>query len=560
MHQLSDQIERKFIDVMDASEWEIETDTGWEPLIDVKKTVEYEIYRMELSDGMFLESADNHIVFDQNMNEVFVKELKPNDLVQTKFGLKSVIHVTSTRLNENMYDLGVNSSNHRYYSNNILSHNTTCAAAYIIWFAMFIPDSTILIAAHKYSGAQEIMQRIRYAYEHVPDHIRDAVVDYNKGSMTFANGSRIISATTTETTGRGLSISLLYSDEFSFVRPTIAREFWTSISPTLSTGGKAIITSTPNSDEDTFSHIWRDANKTWDEYGNECDIGKNGFKAFKADWSVHPDRDQKWADEERSRLGDEKFRREHCLEFIRDDELLISSLKLASMEGKDPIYKQGQIRWYKKPERQFTYLVSLDPSLGTGGDPAAIQVFEMPTLIQVGEWQHNRTMIPGQIEVLRQITQHIKETAGEDTVIYWSVENNTIGEAALIVINEMGEENIPGTFLSEPAKMGSGRRYRRGFTTTNKSKLAACSKLKNLIETDRMTVNSKLLISELKNFVAIGGSYKAKLGEKDDLVMSTLLVVRMGQYISGFDDKIYDKFAEKFEADYQVPLPIYILR
>jgi hypothetical protein len=349
-------------------------------------------------------------------------------------------------------------------------------------------------------------------------------------------------------------------DEFAFVRPTIAREFWTSISPTLSTGGKAIITSTPNGDEDTFSHIWREANKIWDEYGNARELGSNGFKSYKADWKAHPERDQKWGDEEKSRLGEEKFRREHCLEFIRDDELLISSLKLAVLEGTDPIYKQGQIRWFKKPDRQYTYLVSLDPSLGTGGDPSAIQVFEMPTMIQVGEWQHNRTMIPGQIEVMRQITQHIKEAGGEDTVIYWSVENNTIGEAALIVINEMGEENIPGTFLSEPAKMGSGRRYRRGFTTTNKSKLAACSKLKNLIETDRMTVNSKLLISELKNFVAIGGSYKAKLGEKDDLVMSTLLVVRMGQFISGFDDKIYDKFAEKFEADYQVPLPIFVLR
>lgn len=462
------------------------------------------------------------------------------------------------------YQLDLIHTYHNYrFSINMLGRQmgkTTCAAAYIVWYAMFVPDSTILIAAHKYTGAQEIMQRIRYAYENVPDHIRDAVVDYNKGSMTFANGSRIISATTTETTGRGLSISLLYCDEFAFVRPTIAREFWTSISPTLSTGGKAIITSTPNGDEDTFSHIWREANKTWDEYGNERALGSNGFKSYKADWKAHPERDQKWGDEEQSRLGEEKFRREHCLEFIRDDELLISSLKLAVMEGKDPIYKQGQIRWYKKPDRQYTYLVSLDPSLGTGGDPAAIQVFEMPTLIQVGEWQHNRTMIPGQIEVLRQITTHIKEVGGEDTTIYWSVENNTIGEAALIVINEMGEENIPGTFLSEPAKMGSGRRYRRGFTTTNKSKLAACSKLKNLIETDRMTVNSKMLVSELKNFVAIGGSYKAKLGEKDDLVLSTLLAVRMGQFISGFDDKIYDRFAEKFEAETQVPLPIYILR
>ena len=122
---------------------------------------------------------------------------------------------------------------------------STSAAGYLLWYAMFVPDSTILIAAHKYTGAQEIMQRIRFAYELCPDHIRAGVTSYNKGSIDFENGSRIVSATTTETTGRGMSISLLYADEFAFVRPTIAKEFWTAISPTLATGGKAIITSTP---------------------------------------------------------------------------------------------------------------------------------------------------------------------------------------------------------------------------------------------------------------------------------------------------------------------------
>jgi hypothetical protein len=125
---------------------------------------------------------------------------------------------------------------------------TTSAAGYLLWFAMFRPDSTILIAAHKYTGAQEIMQRVRYAYELCPDWIRAGVTSYNKGSIDFENGSRIVSQTTTETTGRGMSITLLYCDEFAFVRPTIAKEFWTSISPTLSTGVKAIINSTPNSD------------------------------------------------------------------------------------------------------------------------------------------------------------------------------------------------------------------------------------------------------------------------------------------------------------------------
>jgi hypothetical protein len=106
---------------------------------------------------------------------------------------------------------------------------TTCAAGYLLWYAMFHPDQTVLVAAHKYTGAQEIMQRIRYAYEDCPDHIRCGVTNYNKGSIEFDNGSRIVSATTTGNTGRGMSISLLYCDEFAFVQPNIADEFWTSI-------------------------------------------------------------------------------------------------------------------------------------------------------------------------------------------------------------------------------------------------------------------------------------------------------------------------------------------
>lgn len=187
---------------------------------------------------------------------------------------------------------------------------STSAAGYLLWYAMFIPDSTILIAAHKYLGAQEIMQRIRYAYEACPDHIRAGVVSYNKGSIEFENGSRIVAQATTENTGRGMSITLLYLDEFAFVRPTIASEFWTSITPTLSTGGKAIITSTPNSDEDQFAKIWKGAIRTEDEYGNQTELGRNGFKAYRSYWHEHPDRDEKWADEQRAQLGEERFMRE----------------------------------------------------------------------------------------------------------------------------------------------------------------------------------------------------------------------------------------------------------
>lgn len=87
---------------------------------------------------------------------------------------------------------------------------STTAAGYLLWYAMFVPDSTILIAAHKYQGAQEIMLRIRYAYENCPMHIKAGAVTYNKGSIEFDNGSRIVAQTTTENTGRGMSVTLLY--------------------------------------------------------------------------------------------------------------------------------------------------------------------------------------------------------------------------------------------------------------------------------------------------------------------------------------------------------------
>jgi Terminase large subunit, T4likevirus-type, N-terminal/Terminase RNaseH-like domain len=434
---------------------------------------------------------------------------------------------------------------------------STLAAGYLLWYAMFIPDSTILVASNKYTGAQDIMQRIRYAYENCPDHIRAGVVDYNKGSLGFDNGSRIVSATTTETTGRGMSISLLYCDELAFVRPTIAREFWTSISPTLSTGGKAIITSTPNSDEDQFADIWKEANKRFDAHGNETKLGRNGFSAFLATWDRHPERNKDWAEREMASVGIDRFRREHNCEFVIYDETLIAPGILVDLSGIDPIEKQGQVRWYEKPQRDHIYIVALDPSLGTGGDPAAIEVFDATTMRQVAEWTHNTTIIQKQVAILAEICKYIKDITNDAGNIYYSVENNTIGEAALHAIADIGEENIPGSFLSEPSNAGS-RRWRKGFNTTPKSKIAACSKFKLWMETGKIKLCSKSLISELKTFVAHGVSYQGKVGETDDLVMATLLAVRMILHLRMYDSRISSNLTME-PADFIPPMPFVVI-
>ena len=461
------------------------------------------------------------------------------------------------------YQLGLMHSYHNFRFNiNMMPRQTgktTCASIYLAWYAMFIPDQTILVAAHKYTGAQEIMSRIRFVYESCPDHIRAGVTSYNKQSIEFENGSRIVAQTTTGNTGRGMSISLLYCDEFAFVQPNIAEEFWTSISPTLATGGRAIITSTPNSDEDTFATIWKQAENKFDEHGNEQELGSNGFHSFIAHWSEHPDRDEEWKVAEVGRIGEEKFRREYGCEFLVFDETLINSIKLAAMEGVNPILNMGQTRWYKKPTNQFTYCIALDPSMGTGGDNAAIQVFELPSYEQVAEWQHNQTAIPGQIRVLSDICKYIEQETKNPQGIYWSVENNGLGEAALIVINDFGEENIPGLFVSEPMRKGHVRKFRKGFNTTHSTKVTACSRLKTMLENDRMTINSKPLLSELKGFIATNTSFQAKSGMSDDLVSATLLALRMITVLKDWDPRVYDTFNQaEVDADYEMPMPIFV--
>ena len=512
-------------------------------------------------DGVLVKKAYKKETFTREQLTEFAKCADPKDGV--KYFLSNyfnIQHPTKGRMTYNPFEYQdkLIDTYHNYRFNiNMLPRQTgksTTAAGYLLWYAMFVPDSVILIAAHKYAGAQEIMQRIRYAYELCPDHIRAGVTSYNKGSIDFDNGSRIVAQATTDNTGRGMSITLLYCDEFAFVRPSIAREFWTSISPTLATGGKAIITSTPNSDEDQFAQIWRDANKTFDSDGEETDIGVNGFKSYRSYWWEHPDRDDQWKAEELGRIGEERFRREHDCEFIIFDETLIDSLVLTNMIGNDPSFRHGKVRWYKQPEKGKSYLVGLDPSLGTGGDPAAIEIFEVPSMIQVGEWSHNKTPIPQQIRIMIDILKYLVDECGDNNSVYYSVENNTIGEAALMSIAEVGEENISGFFLTEPKSHGNARTYRRGFNTTHRSKLTVCAKFKTLVETEKVKINSKPLISELKSFIASGNSYSAKVGDTDDLVMATLLVMRMAQTLKSYNPELDSHMADS--DDYNVePMP-----
>ena len=150
----------------------------------------------------------------------------------------------------------------------------------------------------------------------------------------------------------------------------------------------------------------------------------------------------------------------------------------------------------------------------------------------------------------------MEQDASATPSIFYSMENNTLGEAALMRVMDIGEENIMGMFLSEPIRKGHRRKFRRGFNTTAKHKIDACAKFKELIENNKMEINSKPLISELKNFVATGVSYKGKPGEHDDLVSASLLATRMMKVLADFVPKIFEQWTNR-TSEYIAPMPIF---
>jgi hypothetical protein len=220
---------------------------------------------------------------------------------------------------------------------------------------------------------------------------------------------------------------------------------------------------------------------------------------------------------------------------------LIDSRVLSTLTSKEAEFKTGEIRWWLRPEANSIYCVGLDPSAGVGRDYSAIQVWKLPEMKQVAEWMHNRSSVAFQLKTMIQILQFLDREIRKlpnqigEPDLYWTFENNSYGQSVIELLNEVGLDAIPGQLMSEPGQ--SVNRMRRGLNTNTKTKSQAITKFKSLIESNRMQIHSKPLVSELKNYVSKGDSFAAKSGEHDDLVSSTLLIVRMSQMIGKWDDQ-----------------------
>lgn len=522
------------------------SEDGYVDVIASRQTVEYHPWRLTLEDGYDLVCADHHLV-STDRGLLRVNELTFEDYVHTKTGPQRVLDVQATDDEpELMYDLEIGSDDHLYFTNGILSHNTTVISVYLLWYACFKEDKHVLVASKDSAGALDVMDRIRFAYEELPMWLKPGVTAYNRHSIEFDNGSSIRSVATTENTGRGKSLALLMIDELAFIKPSIQQAMWISLAPTLSTGGACIISSTPNGDSELFAQLWRQAVSGLEtEVPTDADEEQvEEFYPIDVKWNEHPDRTETYRQTMIKKIGEEKFRQEYACEFLSSDPLLINTLTLSNIKEVEPFYVDKGFSFWKELSPHKTYLIGVDVAEGMGKDFSTIQLVELETLEQVAEFRNNKIKEDQLYDAIKYILTKLRGVqdpqTGKRPSVYWSFENNSAGAA--IGVLYANDEKFPDWDTLELVNDKKDKSSRYGMRTTNKSKVEACRFLKKLVErVNGLNIKSKTLLFELKNYVATGASYAAKPGGTDDLVSAMLIVSRIVEYLSTFDDDAFDK-------------------
>jgi hypothetical protein len=421
---------------------------------------------------------------------------------------------------------------------------TTVVAMYVIWLTCFAKKDEpklCIIASKAMAHATEIMSRIKFAYEELPEWLKPGCKYYSRTSIEFDNNAKIKCEATSEKTGRGSSPSFLFIDEIAFLSRRIQEEMWASLAPSLSTGGKFVLTSTPNGDSDLFAQLWRGANS-----------GANSFNPIKALWYQHPSRDEKYYKEMVGKLGPVKARQELDCEFLSSDALLIDSRRLHMMRAKPHIREEMGFKFWKDVGGGGkTYLLGVDPATGNGSDFTSIEVVEFPSLEQVAELRLNNVNIPLIYAKIKWILKHLRtpDANRRRAEVVWSFERNGVGEALVAMIQN--DDSPDGGVYIDGVELYNESANRFGCYTTGKSKLVTCMQLKNLIEKidNGLQINSDVLLEELKNFVARGGSYEAKIGGTDDCIMAMNVVMKLMNRLSHYDDKAREIVYESLAPD-----------
>ena len=375
---------------------------------------------------------------------------------------------------------------------------TSCA--YLLWYLLFTPEVTVAVLANKGVIAREMISRIVTMLESVPFFLQPGVKILNKGSIEFGNDSKVVAAATSSSSIRGLSINLLYLDEFAFVEN--AEEFYTSTYPVVTSGknSKVIITSTANGVGNMFYKIYESAIQKQSEY-----------KHFLINWYDVPGRDEEWKKQTIANTSETQFEQEYGNSFLGTGNTLINSNILLGMRSIDPDWSRDNINIYTRPIEGHAYICTVDVSKGRGMDYSTFSVFDVSVqpFKQVATFRDNMLspmLLPDMIN------KYVKPY-NEALVI---VENNA--EGGMVAQQLHYDIEYPNVFVQ-----GMTKQEDIGVTMNKKVKRIGCSTLKELLEEHRLELCDRATITELLTFVNKGTSYEAAKGYHDDMVMNCVL-------------------------------------
>lgn len=381
---------------------------------------------------------------------------------------------------------------------------STIVAAYFAWYILFNDNKTAVILANKQAIAVEIFARMQFIIENIPQWLQQGVVEWNKKSMVLENGSRCIAAATSASAVRGMSVNLLLLDEFAHLMPNLADEFIASVFPTLSSSesSKLVIISTPNG----LNHY----HKLWIEAQN----GRNDFKCVEGKWQENPNRSPAWAESQRAKLGEVKYRQEIECTFEGSSYTLVDGAKLASLPIAVPIYEKDHMELFEAPQKDHTYVITVDVSRGRHMDYTAfsiVDVSQMPYKV-VGTYKNN------EITTL-ELPHLIYNTARQYNDAFLLIEINDLGqEVSNTIWHEYEYENVYFTDKNELSQVSGYP----GIRTTTKVKSLGCSVLKELIEKDQLIINSHRIVEELGLFVQKRNSYASEDPTVNDDLCTTM--------------------------------------
>ena len=399
---------------------------------------------------------------------------------------------------------------------------TTTMVAVMMHYALFNPDFNIAILANKAATSREILSRLQLAYENLPWFLQQGIVEWNKGNIELENGSKIFASSTSASSVRGMSINLVYLDEFAFVPATVQDEFFSSVYPTISSGrtSRVLITSTPNG-MNMFYKLWHDAEK-----------GHNDYATVSVNWWDVPGRDEKWKEETIRNTSEKQYAVEVECEFLGSADTLIDPHKLKHLVFDNPLQENESLKIFEEPKPDHIYTLCADTSRGVGNDYSAFIVIDVTELpYKVVATYRNNTIAP----VL--YPKAIYNAAFAYNQAHVLAEINDIGQQVVDILHhDMEYENIMRAQWKGRAGQivgsgfGSGDRQ-MGIRTTPALKRIGCAMLKTIIENDRLVINDFDILSELTSFVANkrGTSYEAEEGRNDDLVMCLVFFAWLSQ-------------------------------